>query len=174
MRGFLLALAATCVAAPAVAGDIENVRSLDIAVSGSIRQHCALGNIQDMDFGNLERRGLGLDAQVAFDCNMPFTMTIKGAKGALTHTTMPNGQGPFGGQVNYSLAVKMPVRHPAQQIIDQTFKSRQLVAGGVISSNGGIATDGMHLAVRLGDPSGEAGLLAGEYSETITITVSPI
>jgi hypothetical protein len=47
------------------------------------------------------------------------------------------------------------------------------LAGGVISSNGGIATDGMVLAVELGQPSGEAGLLGGEYSETITITVSP-
>lgn len=174
MRILVLFCVAIATGSPVWAGEIENVRSLDIAVSGSIRQHCALGSVANMDFGNLERRGLGIDAQVAFDCNMPFTMTIKGAKGALTHTTMPNGQGPFGGQLNYSLAVKMPVRHPATQIINKSFNSRQLVAGGVISSNGGIATDGMMLAVELGAPSGEAGLLAGEYSETITITVSPI
>ncbi|WP_439568817.1 hypothetical protein [Sphingopyxis sp.] len=169
----LLALAAT-VATPANAHEIQNVRSLDIAVSGSIRQHCAMGSIGNMDFGNLERRGLGVETQVALDCNVPFTMTIKGARGGLTHTTMPNGQGPYSGVVPYSLAVEMPVRYPSRQTVSQSFNSRQLLAGGVISSNGGIATDGMVLAVELGQPSGEAGLLAGDYSETITITISPI
>jgi len=174
MRLLLVAATAMAVATPAYAGGIENVRSLDIAVSGSIRQHCAMGSVPDMDFGNLQRRGLGVQAQVAFDCNVPFTMTIKGAHGALTHTTMPNGQGPYGGALPYSLSVEMPVRLPATQVVSKSFDSRQIQAGGVISSNGGIATDGMRLAVELGHPSGEAGLLAGEYAETITITVSPL
>ena len=168
------ALAAAAVAAPANAEEIQNVRSLDIAVSGAIRQHCAMGSIANMDFGNLERRGLGVQTQVAFDCNVPFTMTIKGARGGLTHTTMPNGQGPFSGVLPYNLAVEMPVRYPSRQTLSQSIHSRQLLAGGMSSSNGGIATDGMILAVELGQPSAEAGLLAGEYSETITITVSPI
>ncbi|WP_109355749.1 hypothetical protein [Sphingorhabdus sp. EL138] len=159
---------------PASANEIDNVRSLDIAVSGSISQQCAMGGIADMDFGNLERRGLNRQVPVAFNCNMPFTMTINGERGALTHSTMPNGQGPFGGQLPYSLSIEMPVRHPATQVINRSFNSRQLQGGGVISSNGGIATDGMILSVELGLPSGEAGLLAGEYSEMITITVSPI
>lgn len=167
-------LLSVAVVTPAAAKEIHNVRSLDIAVSGMVRQHCAMGNIPDMDFGNLERRGLGIEARVAFDCNVPFTMTIKGARGGLTHTTMPNGQGPFGGVLPYNLAVVMPVRYPSQQTLSRSFTSRQLLAGGIISSNGGIATDGMMLAVELGQPSGEAGLLAGDYAETITITVSPI
>lgn len=174
MRFMLFALAAAAFAVPANASEIENVRSFDIAVSGSIRQHCAMGSIQDMDFGNLERRGLAIQTQVAFDCNIPFTMMIKGARGGLTHTKMPNGQGPYAGVLPYSLAVELPVRHPAAEMLNRSFSSRQLQAGGVISSNGGIATDGMVLAVQLGTPSSEAGLLAGEYSETITITVSPI
>ncbi|WP_235506696.1 hypothetical protein [Altererythrobacter sp. Root672] len=174
VRFLLMALVATAFARPASADEIQNVRSLDVAVNGSIREHCAMGSVADMDFGNLERRSLGFQTQVALDCNVPFTMTIKGARGALTHTTMPNGQGPFGGAVPYSLAVQMPVRYPATQVLSKTFGSQQLQSGGVISSNGGIATDGMVLGVQLGMPSGEAGLLAGEYTETITITVSPI
>jgi hypothetical protein len=59
-------------------------------------------------------------------------------------------------------------------MVSRTFESRQLLSGGVISSNGGIATDNMLLSVELATPSGEAGLLAGEYLETITITVNPI
>lgn len=175
MRYLCIAFAAAAaLASPAQADEIAGVKSLDIAVNGTISQHCALGDVPDMDFGDLERRGLGVEARLAFDCNVPFTMMIKGARGALTHATMPNGQGPFGGALPYSLAVEMPVRHPATQVISKTFGSRQLQAGGVISSNGGIATDGMVLAVELGLPSGEAGLLAGEYAETITITVSPL
>lgn len=133
-----------------------------------------MGGIEDMDFGNLERRGLNRQVPVAFNCNMPFTMTINGERGALTHSTMPNGQGSYGGQLPYSLSVEMPVRHPATRMLNQSFTSQQLQAGGTISSNGGIATDGMILSVELGLPTGEAGLLAGKYSEMITITVSPI
>lgn len=180
MRSEMVALAAlatfACAIAtvPAAADEIENVQKLDIAVSGTISPHCAMGSIGDMNFGNLERRGLGRETRVAFDCNIPFTMTIKGARGALTHTTMPNGQGPYGGAVPYSLAFDMPVRHPVGEMVSRTFDGQQLRAGGTISSNGGIATDGLLLAVQLGWPAGEAGLLAGEYTETITITVNPI
>jgi hypothetical protein len=174
VRYLILALVAAAFAVPVHATEIDNVRTMNIAVSGSIRQHCAMGGVPDMDFGNLERRGPGFQTRVAFDCNVPFTMTIKGARGALTHTKMPNGQGPYGGALPYSLAVEMPVRHPATQMVSRSFSSQQLQAGGVISSNGGIATDGMVLAVELGMPSGEAGLLAGDYAETITISVTPI
>ncbi|WP_339823217.1 hypothetical protein [uncultured Parasphingorhabdus sp.] len=174
MRFLYSTLATMALATPAAAHEIDNARSIDIAVSGSISEYCSMGGIADMDFGNLERRGLNRTTQVAFNCNMPFTMKINGERGALTHSTMPNGQGPFGGQLPYSLFVEMPVRHPATQMLNKSFSSRQLVAGGIISSNGGIATDGMVLGVELGLPSGEAGLLAGDYSEVITITVSPI
>ncbi len=44
MRFMLFALAAAAVAVPANAKEIQNVRSLDIAVSGAIRQHCAMGS----------------------------------------------------------------------------------------------------------------------------------
>ncbi len=132
-----------------------------------------MGNIADMDFGNLERRGLGARTDVPFDCNVPFTMTISGAAGGLTHSEMPNGQGPYGGRLPYNLRVQMPVRYPNRTTISLSFTSSQIRAGGVISSNGGIATDGMTLAVELGRPVGEAGLLAGNYAEVITITVTP-
>lgn len=173
MRLIFAAIAATLVATPAHADEVDNLRKIDIAIRGSIRQQCALGGIGDMDFGNLQRRGLGAEARVAFNCNMPFTMTIRGQNGGLANTLIPGGQGPYAGTLPYSLAVQMPVRHPAVQMLNRSFGSRQLQAGGTISSNGGIATDGMLLTVELGTPSGEAGLLAGEYAETITITVSP-
>src|SRR5690606_18367653 len=114
MRLLLVAATAMAVATPAYAGGIENVRHVEIAVNGVIRQHCAMGQISNMDFGDLRRPGLGARRQVAFDCNVPFTMKIQGQSGALAHTTMPGGQGPYAGSVPYAIAVEMPVRHPAK------------------------------------------------------------
>ena len=169
---FVMLMAATF-AAPAAAEEIDNVRTVNIAIDGTVSQRCAMGGIGDMDFGDLNRRGLSAKARVALDCNIPFTMNITGATGALTHTSMPLGQGPYSGSLPYSLGVSMPVRHPSVEMLSRTFDSRQLRGGGTLSSNGGIATDGMTLSIDLGAPSGEAGLLAGSYSETITITVTP-
>ena len=160
--------------APVHADDIESVRNVQIALNGDVRQRCSLGSVGNVDFGNLERRGLGSRARVAFDCNVPFTMTITGQRGALTHTAMPQGQGPYAGALPYSLGVSLPIRHPSAETVTRAFASRELQAGGIISSNGGIAADGLSLSIELGAPSSEAGLLAGEYSETITITVSPL
>jgi len=173
MRCILAMLAVSAMSVPAAAADIEGVTSFDIAVNGTIAQHCGIGSIADMDFGNLERPGLAAQARVALDCNVPFTMTVTGRNGALANRLMPNGQGPYSGTLPYLIGIEMPVRHPSTEIVSKTFESRDIQAGGTISSNGGIATDDMYLNVELGRPSGEAGLLAGEYSETITITVSP-
>ncbi len=157
----------------AKAEEIVGQRKVEITLQGAISEHCAIGSIANMNFGNLERQGLGRETRVGFDCNIPFTMMIRGERGALTHLSMPNGQGPYGGAVPYSLAIEMPVRHPASEMVRRIFGSSELLAGGVFTSNGGIATDGMVLAVQLGRPTGEAGLLAGDYTETITITVNP-
>ena len=156
------------------AGSIDGVTDLDLVVSGSIVEQCAAGSAPNVDFGNLERRGLGTQSEVAFYCNIPFTMNINGANGALTHNQMPMGQGPYAGAVEYSMGISIPLRNPSRRVLQQTFHSRTLQAGGVLNSNGGIATEGMQLSIELAPPSSSAGLLAGEYSETITITVSPL
>ena len=173
MRCIPAFLALSALAAPAGAASIENVTSFDIVINGTIGQHCALGDIPDMDFGNLERPGLAMRAHVPFDCNVPFTMTVTGENGALTNSLLPNGQGPYSGRLPYVIGIEMPVRHPSTEIVSKSFESREILGGGTISSNGGIATDDMYVNVELGSASGEAGLLAGDYSETITITVSP-
>lgn len=176
LRIWLSAIAVTIfgLSYPASAGEQPETQSLDMVVHGLIAEQCALGSIGNLDFGNLERRGLGSETHVAFYCNIPFTMMIKSAHGALTHTTLPNGQGPFGGALPYSMEVGIPLRNPSKRQFSQVFSSRQLFAGGIINSNGSIATDGMVLGIELGRPTGEAGLLGGDYSETITITVSAI
>jgi hypothetical protein len=71
------------------------------------------------------------------------------------------------------MSVTLPVRTPASTAVLASFDSTDLLAGRTISSNGGIAVDGMMLSIVLGRPTTEAGLLGGHYSEVIEITVTP-
>jgi hypothetical protein len=160
-------------AAPAAAQDISNVKSLDIAVQGSIAQRCQMGAVPTVDFGDLTRPGRFAAARVALDCNVPFTMLIKAQNGALVNSEMPHGQGPYAGSVPYSLDVELPVRRPTAEIISKVFEGRSLLGGQAISSAGGIAMDGLLLKLSLGSVSSEAGLLAGQYGEVIEITIAP-
>ncbi|MDT8759266.1 hypothetical protein MZO42_11210 [Sphingomonas psychrotolerans] len=160
-------------ASPAAAQEISNVKSMDIAVQGSIAQRCQMGAIPTADFGELSRAGRFAAAKVALDCNVPFTMLIKAQNGALVHSEMPHGQGPYAGSVPYSLDVELPVRRPATELISKVFEGRSLLGGQAISSAGGIAMDGLLLRLSLGSVSSEAGLLAGQYGEVIEITIAP-
>lgn len=173
MRNMLLALAALFFAAPAAAGGIANVRSVDVAVYGNIAEHCLLADIPDMPFGDITRPGLGVSAQVGLDCNVPINVTIRAQNGGLANDVMPQGQGPYAGILPYTLQVQLPIRRPERSVVAREFNSRDLVAGQSFSSAGGIAIDGMALNIALGTPSGEAGLLGGNYGEVIEITVTP-
>lgn len=169
----IVALAASGIPVANKPTRVENARSIDVVVQGRIAQRCAIGEVPDTDFGNLDRPGLGMSARVALDCNIPFDMEIKAANGGLTHRTMPGGQGPYAGTVPYRLGVEIPVRRPQAGMVRQSFSSGQLRGGGTVSSMDGIATDGMIINVQLGSAAGEAGLLAGQYSEIITVTIQP-
>jgi hypothetical protein len=160
-------------ATPAAAQEFSNVKSMDIAVQGSIAQRCQMGALPTVDFGDLTRPGKSAAAKVALDCNMPFTMLIKAQNGALVNSEMPHGQGPYAGSVPYSLDIEMPVRRPTSELITKVFEGRSLMGGQAISSAGGIAIDGLLLRLSLGSVSSEAGLLAGQYGEVIEITIAP-
>jgi len=173
MRIAVAALAASLLAAPVGAAELDNVKSLDLEVRGRIAERCAMGSVGDMSFGDITRPGLAATARVQLDCNVPFTMSIRAQNGGLAHAQMPMGQGPYAGTLPYSIGLEMPVRRPQAGMVSKQYESRQLVNGSSFSTNDAIATEGMTLAVNLGNASGEAGLLAGNYSETITITIAP-
>lgn len=167
--GFGMILAA----APAAAQDIANVKSVEIAVQGRVQQHCALGSIATTDLGDLTRPGLAAAQKIQFDCNVPFTMKIKAQNGALVNADHPLGVGPYAGSVPYNLDVELPVRRPQAAMVSRAFEGRLLAAGQSISSQGGIAMDGLMLRLAVATPTSEAGLLAGQYGEVIEITVAP-
>lgn len=152
---------------------VENVKRVELNVHGEIAQFCALGAIDDMSFGDLTRQNLSRKARVALSCNVPFEMDIRAANGGLANDRYPQGQGPYAGTLPYTLDVSIPVLRPQSALVSRSFTSRQLMGGTAVSSAGGIALDGMDLTLSLGQPSGEAGLLAGNYGDTIVITVAP-
>ncbi|NIJ30835.1 spore coat protein U-like protein [Sphingomonas insulae] len=167
------ALAAAVSATPAQAEAVHQDK-LVLNVHGRVPEHCALGGIGDMNFGDLTKTGIERAAQIGFSCNVPFQLSIRSARGGLANEAFPQGQGPYAGLVPYSVAVSIPVRRPGSDMLTQSFTSTALLGGATMSSGGGIALDGMQLTVVLAPPSSEAGLLGGRYSETVTITVAPI
>lgn len=168
-----VALAGMLAGASARAESIIGAKSIEMFVHGTISQNCAMGGIGDMRFGDLTRPDLQASARVQFSCNVPFSVKVQAAHGGLTNLAYPKGQGPYAGSLPYTIGFAIPVRRPSEWLIDKTFNSRDLTGGRSFSSGGGIATQGMMLNVALGRPSGEAGLLAGDYAETIVITVTP-
>ena len=155
------------------ANEVHNVKSLDLDVRGHISQHCMLGNLAGVDFGDLRRSNLSAAVTASLICNVPFDLSIKAQNGALVNSELPNGQGPYSGRLGYSLAVDLPVRRPQNEMVSRTFDSQALLGGQYLSSAGGIAVDGIALRLSLAPPSGEAGLLAGAYGEVIEITITP-
>ena len=160
--------------APGAMAELDTASLQKIEVHGEIRQHCAISSPGSFALGDLERDGLRADVKFGLDCNTPFIMKIEAARGALTNIAYPRGQGPYAGTLPYVFELTIPVRKPASGLITRSFNSRDLLGGQTLSSGGAIASDGMEAHVTLGHPDGMAGLLAGDYSETITVTLSVI
>jgi hypothetical protein len=172
--GALATCAVLLVGSPAHANEMDGLRDLNLQVYGRLEQHCAIGKIDDAELGDLTRPGIRAESRVALDCNVPINVKITAANGALANDHYPLGQGPYAGSVLYSLEVRIPVRHPWHEIMTRRFESRALAGGGQTFNTGdGIAVDGVKLKVALQPTTSPAGLLAGRYSETIEITVTP-
>lgn len=151
---------------------LDPAESLTIEVSGTISPVCMMGDIADVNFGDLSVPGKQVRAHVPLYCNVPFDMSVTAQHGGLAHNEMPLGQGPYDGTLGYEMSVRIPVRAPAESVIFGRYTSTSLRAGQILSSGDGVAFDGADIHIGLDAPSG-AGLLAGQYSETITIQLSP-
>ena len=144
---------------------------VDVAVSGRISARCELAGGGDVDFGELSG-GEMVSARMSLGCNVPFDLSFQSARGGLTHTTRPMGEGPFAGALPYTLNVRVPVLKPAPGTVSGRYESRQLLSAKTLSSGEGIAAGDARIEIRTHDLEG-AGLLAGRYTETLTVTVTP-
>lgn len=167
-------LIASACAAPALAHGPEKGlvlgRSLDVAVEGRITPRCTLSGGGDINFGEL-RGGEAHKAQFGLDCNLPFDIDITSARGGLAHVSQPRGEGPFSGTLAYDVRLTVPTLRPLPAVVQASFSSAQLMGKGTLSSGDGIAAGGGSIEFMMRQPEG-AGLLAGRYTETVTLTVT--
>ena len=150
---------------------VENSTGFDVLVAGRIPSRCALGRGGDIDFGELTG-GLQRSVAVGLDCNVPFDLSVKAANGAIAHTASAAGEGGFSGRLSYDLGIELPLSAPRIHVVSQTVGSHMLLSGLTISSGNAIAAGGVNISFMTKNPEG-LGLLAGDYSETIMMTISP-
>jgi len=167
-----LAAAANAASAEGPATPDDGVDRLEIEVAGHIPSRCAMGSIADRNLGGIDGGGMSLRTELALDCNVPFALTFASANGGLAHTTLPLGQGPYVGRLGYEMQVDLPIRLPTRQTVSSAFTSNQMRAGAVVSSLNGISDGPARIRMFFETATG-AGLLAGHYSETVTITLAP-
>jgi len=168
-----VALIVTAIASPAlakpVADNLDVGRTLNVTVMGQITPRCAIQGGGDIDFGELSggERASGL---FGLDCNVPFNIEIKSANGGLTHVSQPQGEGPFSGILPYDVRLTVPTLRPSSAVVQTSFSSLQRT--GVLNSGDGISDGAGKIEIETRRPAG-AGLLAGKYSETLTLTITP-
>lgn len=165
----LAAILATPVLAKPASASVEVGKTLNVAVEGRIVPRCEIQGGGDIDFGELSG-GEQATALFGLDCNVPFDLGVTSARGGLAHATKPQGEGPFAGVLPYDLTLTVPTLRPEPHVIRTNFSS--IDHTGVLSSGDGIAAGGGKIEFRTRQPAG-AGLLAGQYSETLTVTVTP-
>jgi hypothetical protein len=162
-----LVLGATC----ARAETSSPAGQVNLTLSGDIVAACNLDGGGSVDLGEL-RGGVGFSAKLGLFCNVPFDLTLRSANGGLAHERLPLGQGPFAGTLGYRVKVQVPLSTPNHTSMGGDFTSEQLRAARSISSGSGIAVGGATLSLVTQQPTG-SGLLAGKYSETLNLTLSP-
>lgn len=153
------------------ADTLESTSGFDVAVTGRIVSDCRLSGGGAIDLGELTGNEV-VTADFGLRCNVPFDISFESARGGLAHVTKPRGEGPFAGTLAYTLNVAVPTRSPQDGMMSAAYASADLTARKTLSSGEAIAAGGGRLQIRTQRPQG-AGLLAGEYVETINVTLQP-
>lgn len=149
----------------------DDTTRLEVVLNGRIAPVCKLSGGGDIDFGVLDGNEQA-DASFGLGCNVPFDLSFQSTRGGLAHATKPRGEGPFAGTLGYTLNVAVPTLSPGPGLMSGSFASQDLMGRKTLSSGEGVAAGDGRIQIRTQVPTG-AGLLAGEYSETLTVTVSP-
>lgn len=152
-------------------GDLVSATGFDVAVIGHIPSRCQLGEGREINFGDITVPKQAV-AHLGLECNVPFDLSIRARNGGLSHATMPNGQGGFSGTLSYGLSIDVPVLDPNKRLVSGRYEGRDLRNGVTLSSDQGIAKGGAYLKFQTGVSEGH-GLLAGDYSEVIVLTIAP-
>lgn len=168
----VVGVVAVAVGAGAVQADsVESASSFDVVVTGRIVSDCRLSGGGTIDLGQLTGNEV-VTADFGLRCNVPFDLSFESASGGLAHVTKPRGEGPFAGTLAYTLNVAVPTLSPQSGMMSAAYSSTDLTARKTLTSGEAIAAGGGRLQIRTQAPQG-AGLLAGEYVETLSVTLQP-
>lgn len=169
MAGAALLLAAGPASAQSKAV-VATFSKLDVALTGHINDRCELAGGGDINFGELNAPKTAA-ADLFLNCNVPFDLGLQSSNGGLAHATLPTGQGPYAGNLGYTVNIRVPLLNPHPSTLHGSFNSAELKSRRTLTSGDAIAAGGAHLEFQTQAPVG-AGLLAGEYSETFTVTLT--
>lgn len=177
--GGLMALATLVGASNVVAGPTDKARGLEVgerlelALEGRIVERCEIQGGGNVDLGELSG-GREMSASFGLDCNLPFQIDLRSERGGLAHVNQPLGEGPFAGTLVYDLKVAVPTLRPRGErvLVEADFSSMELTSVRSVSSGEGISSGRGEVLLRTRAPTG-AGLLAGQYMETLTMTIAP-
>lgn len=144
---------------------------VELVVTGTIAARCELGQGAVMDLGELGP-GTSVAARFGLSCNLPFDLSIRSDNGGLSHTTKPAGEGPYVGNLGYSVSVDLPLTGTASQSqLSASYTASALRNGASLSSGASIAQGGGTLRLTT-QAAGGAGLLAGDYADQIVVTLN--
>ena len=142
-----------------------------ISIEGDIPSLCELPDIPDVDLGDLSSGARSVKVGFALSCNVPFELEVQSG-GGLVHELNPQGQGGFAGTLDYALSIALPLRGPtSSRIAQRTFTSGQMSGAGAVISTGDHISAGDGVITLAISSSPAPGLLAGMYSDVITMTL---
>ena len=165
----MIAAASSPASAKPVADNLDVGKTLNVTVTGQITARCEIQGGGDIDLGEL-RGGERVTGTFGLDCNVPFNLQMTSANGGLAHVSQPQGEGPFAGVLPYDVRLTVPTLRPTPAVVQGGFYSLQRT--GTLSSGDGISAGSSKIEIETRRPTG-AGLLAGKYSETLRLTVTP-
>ena len=148
--------------------DMSGTR-LDVVVTGRILPRCEIQGGGEIDFGELTG-GKRAQGALALDCNVPFEVSLVSQNGGLAHHGQPRGEGGYSGNLAYDVELNLPTVSPEAGAIQARLHSRNRQVS--VSSGEGISSGIGRIEFVTRAPEG-AGLLAGKYSEILTVNVVP-
>ena len=152
--------------------DANYTPELSVTLVGRIEDRCSISGGGTLALGELTP-GEAVSADFSLDCNVPFDIRILSENGGLTHLTKPEGEGPFAGRLPYELGIRIPVLNPGPSTLNHSFTSSELSGEVVLSSGQAVAAARPSRLVLTTRNVPGAGLLAGDYSEMLTVSVAP-
>jgi hypothetical protein len=177
-RLFVIAIAATTAmtAMPAYAGDQSVVFQGNRAVECSVTGYSGVIN-----FGNLGRTGEAspvTDNGINVFCNRPFTASIKSLNGYLklqdSHTAnLPTSETTLASPANPGFNAGLDYGLLIGGVLNNTFSSKTATAGTSYTVSNLPAVDIAGATATYDTFSGGNPLLGGNYSDTVTLTMTP-